>query len=250
MSSARVLVVSMVFLAFAGCGTRGPSSLPSSSPSAADLPPVWVQNEAMWQSLAAGDPHPQACEWLLTRPARAAGLVGSATSYLHIFNSIDEVYVVVLHGDFGPQQAQVNGPTTAASSLYLVMTQSHAYLAHGFTNASIDLAPLGRVHTYIPQLPVHAGVWGHTMFVGGPAPGGPWPLARVDVLVWKGSHVPASGQPLTHVLSDADGFFMLDLSPGVYVLKLNATNHGWARADVVIVKAGEPVAAGVYGEGM
>jgi hypothetical protein len=247
------LAVLAAILALAGCSNRSPSPPasssppPSSSPSAADLPPVWVQSEAMWQSLAAGDPHPRLCQWLYVEPARAAGLRGSATSYLRLFRSMGKAYVVVVHGHFTPD----GGQTAAAALLYLVLIKrpdDHYYLAHGFATSSIYLARLGRVHVYVPQLPLHAGVWGHTMFVGGPFPGGPAPIAHVDVAVWKGDRVPRSGQPLRRLRSDADGFFALDLPPGIYTFTLTATDHGWPLPDTVSVGAGQPAAAGVYGE--
>jgi len=47
------------------------------------------------------------------------------------------------------------------------------------------------------------------------------------------------GQPLTHVRSDADGFFSLDLPPGIYTLKLAVANHGFPMPDTVTVEAGQ-----------
>jgi hypothetical protein len=79
--------------------------------------------------------------------------------------------------------------------------------------------------------------------------GGPWSAAGVDVEVWQGSKVPASGSPLETIRSDADGFFSLDLAPGVYTFRLTGSNNGTPVPATVTVKAGQPVAAGVYGEG-
>jgi hypothetical protein len=237
----------------AGCGgtssSQSPSSSPSPSPSpsAADVPPVWVQSEAMWQSLAAGEARPVSAQWLRIDPARAATIGGSATSYLHLFRSMGKAYVVVLRGRFTPDAGQ----PAAATLLYLVLVGNgdgtHTYLAHGFAASPIRLARLGKVHTYVPRLPVHNAVWGHTMFAGGPFPGGPFSIVNVGVNVWRGHR--ASGRPLARVSSDANGFFSLDLPPGSYTFKLAASNHGFPMPDTVTVEAGKTVAAGVYGSG-
>jgi hypothetical protein len=55
---------------------------------------------------------------------------------------------------------------------------------------------------------------------------------------------------MTRVRSDSDGFFALDLPPGVYTLRLGVSNQGWPMPDTVTVEAGKPVAAGVYAERM
>jgi hypothetical protein len=237
------LAVMIAGLALAGCAGTSPAPGSSASPSSADSPPEWVQREAMWQSLAAGDAQPRSAQWLLTDPDRASHLNGRETSYLRSLHSMGDVYVVVLQGHFRPQEDQ----GASASSLYLVLGTHHSYLAHGSASASIDLAGLGRVHTYIPQLPVQAGVWGHTMAEGGPFPGGPSIVADANVAVWKGDDVAATGKPLMEVHSDANGFFVLDLAPGVYTLKLADPDHGYPAPDTVTVEAGKPVAAGVYG---
>jgi len=241
-------LISLSTLAVVGCGGKSLPPSPSPSVSPADMPPAWVQNEAVWQSLAAGEPHPQVCQWLYTSAARAAFLGGRTTSYLRSFTrSVDNAYVVVLHGHFKPTE----GEAGSARSLYLVLVpQYHYYLARGFAPSSIDLARLGHIHTYVPQLPIRTGVWGHTMFEGGAAPGGPVRLSQVVVAVWSGATVPSVGQPLRRVRSDADGFFALQLPPGLYTLRLEASNHGSRVPAKVTVEAGKPVAAGVYGEGM
>lgn len=189
---------------------------------------------------------------MLTTPARAAFLAGKATAYLRGFTTTAaktrKLYVVVLTGRFAapyhaPHQAAPTLPT-----LYLVMTKDgHSHLAHGFVRRSLDMAPLGRLHTFMLQLPIASGVWGHAMMVGGPFPGGPLPLAHVAVAVWSGHRAPSVGRPLTTVHSDADGFFTLDLSPGVYTFRLTATNHGWPEPDTVTVEAGQPLAVAIYG---
>ena len=91
-------------------------------------------------------------------------------------------------------------------------------------------------------------MWGHTLAVGGPAPGGPFPLGDMPVAVYAGSK--AAGQPLTTVRSDADGFFTLDLQPGVYTLKLMSRSHGFPSPQTITVRAGTLVAAGVYSQMM
>jgi hypothetical protein len=232
----------MALLVVGGCGSASPATRAGSSPSSGDLPPVWVRSEALWQSLAAGEPHPRACQWLETSAPRAARLAGSATSYLRMFRSMREVYVVVLQGHFTPQ----GGRSASARSLYLVLMADHSYLAHGLTTSSIDLSRLGRIHSYLPQLPVNSGLWGHTMMQGGPFPGGPRPITQAQVAIWRGDRVPASGQPLMQVRSDENGFFVADLAPGVYTLKLVTSNLPWPTPCTVRVVAGEPVAAGLY----
>ena len=196
-----------------------------------------MQDEALWQSLAAGEPHPRVCQWVLTTPARAAHLLGSATSYLGDIGPVGKVYVVVLHGQFRPPGQR------AHSALYLVVTRDHYYLAYGYATANIALARLGAVHSFAPRLPVAGGVWGHTLFAGGPAPGGPRALPFARVLVWRG--VSGQGAPLTQLRSNGDGFFALDLGPGVYTLKLGLTNGGGPTPLAVRVVAGRPVAAGL-----
>ena len=79
--------------------------------------------------------------------------------------------------------------------------------------------------------------------MGGPFPGGPFLLGDVPVAVFAGSK--AAGRPLTTLRSDADGFFTLDLQPGVYTLALMDRDHGFGRPDTVTVRAGVPVAAAV-----
>jgi hypothetical protein len=232
-----------------GCGGKTPSPTPSPSSSPrGDVPPTWVQSEVMWQSLAAGEPHPRVCQWLYTSAARAAFLGGRTTSYLRSFaRSVDKAYVVVLQGHFRP----IQGKAGTAHSLYLVLTtQYHYYLARGSSRSEVDLARLGRFHSYAPRLAISAGVWGHTMFEGGPAPGGPVRLSQVVVAVWAGATVPSTGAPLRRVRSDADGFFVLQLPPGLYTLRLEASNYGFRMPATVTVEAGRAAAAGVYGEGM
>jgi hypothetical protein len=69
-------------------------------------------------------------------------------------------------------------------------------------------------------------------------------------MVWQGGPVLAAAQPTTRMRSDSDGFFALDLPPGVYTLRLGVSNQGWPMPDTVTVEAGKPVAAGVYAERM
>ena len=70
-------------------------------------------------------------------------------------------------------------------------------------------------------------------------------LNDIPVAVYAGSK--AAGRPLKTVRSDAGGFFTLDLQPGVYTLVMTARDHGFPVPATVIVRAGRPVAAGVYG---
>jgi hypothetical protein len=237
------LVALAAVLMLAGCGSYNVSTAPGGPPSKGDLPPVWVQQEALWQSLASGDAHPQWCRWLLIRPSRAAAVGGKTTAYLHMFTSFSEglAYVVVVRGHF---HTDFGG---TARTLYLVLAQrSHLYLAHGPGVSLTAFAKLGRSHSFVPRLPFTAGLWGHAMFEGGPFPGGPRPLAHVAVAIWRGSL--AGGQTLTTVHTDVNGFFSLNLPAGTYALKLKSAASGWPTPTTVTVKPGEPAAVGVCGE--
>jgi hypothetical protein len=233
----------VAFIALAGCGDARASLSESMSPPSGARPPVWVQREALWQSLDAGEPHPAALQWRLTTPARAAGLAGSATSYLSVFGS-GKVFVVVLRGHFRPPDA----PGTRARRLYLVLeAQSHVYLAHGFTGPhGLHLAPVGQLQAYVPQPAAGVGVWGHALMAGGPFPGGPRPLTHVQVVVWQGADAPVTDPPLTTVRSDWAGFFSLKLAPGAYTFRLSAPDGVGLTPTTVTVEAGKLVAAGVY----
>ena len=239
-----LFVIALVaLLALAASGSAGAASEPRAAASAAVRPPAWVQREALWQALAAGDPQPGSLRWTLTTPARAAGLAGSATSYLSLFGS-GRIFVVVLRGHFRPPDA----PGTKASRLYLVLeVDGHTYLAHGFTRAhGLHLARLGQLHSYVPPPSAGEGVWGHALMEGGPFPGGPRPLTHVQVVVWQGAAAPASGPPLTKVRSDWAGFFSLKLTPGDYTFRLGDFNGVGMTPTTVTVEAGRLVAAGVY----
>ena len=120
----------------------------------------------------------------------------------------------------------------------------HSYLAHGLATSSIDLSPLGHFHSYVPELSVPGGLWGHTMMQGGPFPGGPRPIARAQVAIWKGDRVPASGQPLLRVAPTRTAS-SCDLAPGLYTLKWVASSWSWLTPDTVRVVAGTPVEAGL-----
>ena len=124
---------------------------------------------------------------------------------------------------------------------------SRDYFALGFVSAPHKVSRLDAMHSYIPRLPVSAGVWGHTLAVGGPIPGA-FLLGNMPVAVYAGSK--AIGQPFTTVRSDASGFFTLALQPGVYTLKLMSKNHGFPVPETITVEAGRPVAAGIYGQMM
>jgi hypothetical protein len=133
--------------------------------------------------------------------------------------------------------------------MYLVIREDqHDYVALGFAPAMHGLNRLPAMHGYFPQVPASPGVWGHTLAEGGPFPGGPFVLRETPVAVYAGSK--ASGQPLTTLRSDADGFFATDLQPGVYTFVMTARDHGFPAPHTVTVRAGAPVAVGVYGEMM
>ena len=84
------------------------------------------------------------------------------------------------------------------------------------------------------------------MVVGGPFPGGPRLLSHTAVVIWQGADAPASDPPLMQVRSDGAGFFVLKLAPGAYTLRLSISGGGPPAPTTVTVKAGRPVAAGVY----
>lgn len=233
-------------LGLASCGRAAPQPTPSPTASLeGDLPPAWVQNEVAWQSLAAGDAHPQECFWTLTLASHAAALNGHNTSYLKLYtNPANMAYVLVLHGHFTSPDL----PGRTYTTMYFVILKNHNhYVASGFVSAPHKVNRLPAMHSYFPQMPVSAGVWGHTLAVGGPVPG-PFVLQNMPVAVYAGSK--AIGQPFTTVRSDADGFFTLDLQPGVYTLKLVNRNHGFPTPQTITVRAGRPIAAGVYGQMM
>jgi hypothetical protein len=242
----------VVGLLLAGCGavSPAPTSTPSASPEpAADLPPTWVQHEVAWQALAAGDAHPARCLWTYATAAQANSLLPSHASIP--LSAGSRAYVAIVYGQFPPDP---DNHAFTARAFYLVMVpQDHSYWALHFLAGRPKLAGLGPLHSCIPELPDGSAVWGHTMFEGGPPPGGPWPLAHMRVGIWRGSSAsPAgpAGQPWRKVSSDADGFFTVSLPPGVYTMKLLAKNEGFAAPAMVTVTSGQPVAAGVYGEGM
>jgi hypothetical protein len=241
----RIIVTTALvcLLGLAAFGAASPAAPIRSAATSGTRPPVWVQREALWQSLAAGEPHPAALQWRLTTPARAAGLAGKATSYLSVFGA-GKVFVVVLRGHFRPPDA----PGTRARRLYLVLEpQGHVYLAHGFTGADgLHLAPLGQLHSYVPQPAAGEGVWGHALMAGGPFPGGPRPLTRVQVVVWQGADAPVTDRPLTTVRSDWAGFFSLKLAPGPYTFRLGVPDGVGLPPTTVTVEVGKLVAAGVY----
>ena len=207
------------------------------------LPPTWVQNEVAWQSLNNGDAHPQKCFWALTLASRAACLDGHATSYLKSYPTAVTAYVIVLRGRFTTPDYPGK---TFATMYFVILENGHGYVAGGLESAAHKLKLLPAMHSYVPRMPVASGVWGHAFRVGGPFPGGPFLLRNVPVAVFAGSK--AAGQPLTTLRSDADGFFTLDLQPGVYTLALTDRDHGFGRPDTVTVRAGAPVAAAVHSD--
>lgn len=244
MRRALVMIPLITLLVLVASNAASAASPPWEPATLGARPPVWVQREALWQSLAAGEAHPAALQWRLTSAARAARLAGSATSYLRSFPWLGRVFVVVLRGRFRPPDA----PSTRARRLFLVLeTKGHAYLAQGCTSAHrLHLASLGHLHVYVPQLPVRDGLWGHTMVVGGPFPGGPRPLTHTAVVVWQGADAPPSDRPLMEVRSDGAGFFFLQLAPGVYTFRLSLSGGGPTTPTTVKVESDKPVAAGVY----
>jgi len=232
----------------AGSPTQAPTPITRSQP-AADLPPAWVQHEVAWQALAAGDAHPARCLWTYATGAQVNSLLPSHASIPLLAGS--RVYVAIVYGRFPPNP---DDHAFTAHTFYLVMVpQGHYYWAFHFLAGRPELAGLGPLRSYVPELPSGSSVWGHTMFGGGPPPGGPRPLAHMRVGIWRGGStgpVGPAGKPWRKVGSDADGFFAVALPPGIYTMKLLAKNAGFAPPATVTVTSGRPVAVGVYGEGM
>ena len=238
-----VALASVLWLAACSGSTPQPTAPPTSSPHGEDQPPTWVQNEVAWQSLNNGDAHPQKCLWTLTLASRAAALDGHATSYLKSYPTAVTAYVIVLRGHFTTPDYPGK---TFATMYFVIRANDHGHVAGGLEPASRKVKRLPAMHSYVPHMPVTSGVWGHTFWVGGPFPGGPFLLPNVPVAVFAGSK--AAGRPLTTLRSDADGFFTLDLQPGVYTLALMDRDHGFGRPETVTVRAGVPVAAAVHSD--
>ena len=135
-----------------------------------------------------------------------------------------------------------------AERLYLVLEKrDHACLVQGIASARhLHLRFLGRLHRYVPKQSLSSGLWGQAMIEGGPYPGGPWPLAHVEVVVWQGADAPTTQQPFTQVLSDWAGYFLLQLSSGTYTLRLDTSDGGYQAPTTVVVVAGQLAAVGVY----
>jgi len=230
-------------LLLVGGGLAGTAAASTSAPACSVRPPTWVEREVLWQSLSAGVAHPSLCRWLLTSPARAARLTG-ATRFLGSFPGLGRVVVVVVNGHFGSPHAD----RPKAKRLYLVLeARDHACLVQGISSARhLHLGRLGNLHRYLPRQSMSSGLWGQALIEGGPFPGGPWPLAHVEVVVWQGADTPTTQQPFTRVLSDWAGFFLLQLAPGTYTLRLDTDEGGYQAPTTVAVVAGQLVAVGVY----
>lgn len=236
-----------------GCGATSPelTPTPSASPQpAADLPPSWVQHEAAWQALDAGDAHPSICRWTYAAIARTNSLEPPTAQLTRLFPASFKVYIVIVYGQFPPDPE--NNDPFAARAMYLVLlARNHYYCAFGFLATQPKLAAFGPLHSYVPEPATAAGIWGHAMFAGGPPPGGPWPLAHVHVGIWKGlASSIGTSVPWRAISSDGDGFFFVRLPAGVYTMKLLAKGHGSPVPATVTVRPDQPTAVGVYGQGM
>ena len=241
----RTLAITLLLtvLLLVSGGLDGTAAASTPVPARSVRPPTWVEREVLWQSLSAGMAHPSLCRWLLTSPARAARLAG-ATRFLRSFPGFGRVVVVVVNGHFRSPDA--DGAKT--ERLYLVLeTRDHACLVQGITSARhLHLRRLGRLHRYVPRQSLSSGLWGQAMIEGGPFPGGPWPLAHVAVVVWQGADAPTTQQPFTQVRSDWAGFFLLQLAPGTYTLRLDTSDGGYQAPTSVTLVAGQLAAVGVY----
>ena len=243
---ACAVAVAVVLLAGCGSSTPTPSPTPTATP-VGDLPPLWVQHEVSWQALDAGDAHPGVCRWTLVPASHAVELDSKRLADMRD-PGFGQAYVAIVQGDFQPPTEE--GWPASARFMYLVMDSSRGHhLMWGFLSARPRVRALGHLHAYRPTPPHSAEVWGHTMFGGGIIAGA-YPIPHVPVGVWRGIQKNPGGAPLRSVSSDANGFFDLALPDGVYTLKLLSDKHGWTVPTRVTVQAGQPVAAGVYGEGM
>jgi len=73
----------------------------------------------------------------------------------------------------------------------------------------------GASSTPPPSPSLSSGVEGHTLWAGGPWPGGPRPLPNVTVEIHAGG---LDGAIVATALADKKGFFRADLPPGTYTL--------------------------------
>ena len=250
----RVLVLTTasfsLLIGLAGCTGNAPAPLPSftsASPSAVasgDPPPTWVLNEALWQALAAGDPHPLSIRWTLTTPSRASGLDPGA-SWLKGMRDVKwKVYAVEVNGEF-TLPGHGDGAKHARALLMLIEAQSGGYVGLYHAARSYDLSGLRGVHTYLPAPRIHGGVWGHTFWAGGPFPGGPHQLGRVTVQIYRGGSPPVAGDLVTTVTPDKRGFFTLALAAGKYTLLFRHSSFGPSSPTTVTVRAGQAVAVSI-----
>ncbi len=239
---AACTIVAAACLAGCGAATGSPGTAVTTAPSQAG-PPVWVQDEAAWQALAAGADGPVLCRWTSTSLSRAAAIAGGSASLLKTMGAHSPTRVYVVAASLASEQ----GTTVKASTLCLVVRPDRSTLALRVVAGRIGLRRLGPVHIFTTSPPA-TGVWGHTMFEGGPAPGGPMPIGGVAVGIWQGAVGSPSERPWRTVRSDRDGFFRLALAPGAYTFELLAEDHGFPAPSTVTVTAGRTVAVGVYGQ--
>jgi hypothetical protein len=147
-------------------------------------------------------------------------------------------YLVVLGGHY---RDEFGRPTNRLA--IVIETPERDFRAGNIEH--LDFALQGRLHTFTPSVPYASGLWGHTFT--SPGAFASMPLAHEQVAVWKGDQ--AYGTPYVSVRSDADGFFSLDLPPGIYTVQTTDGSHGWPQPATVNVVRGRVVAAGVCSEG-
>ena len=234
-------IVAVVSLAGCGGAAAGPGSGPATTAPSRSGAPAWVREEAAWQALAAGARGPALCRWTRTSLTRAASIAGGSASYLRVMGAHAPTRVYVVTARLAPSP----GSTVPGTTLCLILRPDRFTLARRVVAGRVGLRRLGPTHAFIAAPPT--GVWGHTMFEGGPAPGGPMPIAAAAVGVWRGAGSPA-GRPWRTVRSDHDGFFVLPLAPGAYTFRLLDRDHGFPMASTVNAVAGQTVAVGVYGQ--
>ena len=227
----------------AGCGgpARGPAATasPTLSPPAAQLaPPAWVQREALWRATYEGDPDPSSMRWALTPLRRAVSLL-PADSFVRSFYEQQpgrqKVYLVVVTGEFWVKDA---APPSRARELLTIMwpTARANVIAEDSTSGAYDLSGIRNAHGFEAEPPVAAGVWGHTTWSGGPAPGRQGAVASAPIQVYSGfvarQSMP-SQTPVATLRSDAGGFFTIELPDGEYTFAAR-TVSGWPQSIVTV----------------
>jgi hypothetical protein len=246
-------------VALAACGgARGPTASPSptASPTTAassGAPSSWLEKQALWQAMYAGDPHPDSVEWASTNLGRASRLLQSQTVDYKFYSQPAwakiRVFVVVVRGAFTLHEQ--GSPLHHATELLLILragATGSSTLAADWSTRGYDLSGLGPVHSLAAEPPASRGVWGRTSWAGGPFPGYGATIGHVTVLVCRGRLTLVAAQsaaPAATVVSDADGFFTVDLTPGTYTFLFRRSDYGPSTSTTAAVRPGGAIAVPV-----